>query len=304
MVKWLVVQSVLLNDQPFSHLTIQPFNHSAIYQLISYLRFLLRSGNAHGLHSPFVFGLYTDVIQHDGAYAAFAPIEARRQELLASSASLTVTDFGAGSRTGAGRQRRISDIARTAAKSPALAQLLFRLVNFQKPRLVLELGTSLGLTTAYLAAADARARVLTFEGCPQTAAVARETFAALRLGHVELIEGNLDATLAPTLAALPTPIDFAFFDGNHRYEPTLRYFEQCLAHRTEHSLFVLDDIHWSADMERAWTAVQQHPAVTVTVDLFDVGLVFFRPNQPKQHFTLRHHHPLDRLLDRARRLSA
>ena len=264
---------------------------------------MLRSGNAHGLHSPFVFGLYTNVIQHDGTYAAFAPIEARRQELLASPASLTVTDFGAGARTGAGRQRRLRDIARTAAKSPALAQLLFRLVNFQRPRLVLELGTSLGLTTAYLAAAAPRARVFTFEGCPQTAAVARETFAALRFNNIELIEGNFDATLAPTLAALTAPIDFAFFDGNHRYEPTLRYFEQCLAHRTEHSLFVLDDIHWSADMERAWAAVRQHPAVTLTIDLFDVGLVFFR-RQPKQHFTLRHHHPLDRLLDHARRLSA
>jgi len=275
-----------------------------LHQALSYLQFLLRSGNAHGLHSPFVFGLYTDVIQHDGAYAAFAPIEARRQALLASSDRITVTDLGAGSHTHAGRQRRVRDIARTAAKPPALAQLLFRLVNFQQPALVLELGTSLGLTTAYLAAADSRARVLTFEGCPQTAAKARETFAALHLRNVELVEGNLDDTLSPTLAALTKPIDVAFFDGNHRYEPTLRYFEQCLAHHTEDSLFILDDIHWSAEMEQAWAAVQQHPAVTVTIDLFYVGLVFFRRNQPKQHFTLRFDHPADRLLERARRLSA
>ncbi len=255
--------------------------------ILAYLRFRLRAGNAHGLHSPFVYSLYTTVICHNGSFAAFAPIEARRRALLKSPASLTVTDLGAGSHTGAGRVRRVADIARAAAKPPRLAQLLFRLVNHFRPAIVLELGTSLGLTTAYLAAADSRHHVITFEGCPNVAAAARENFAALDLGNVEVVEGNLDATLAPALARLPGPADFVFFDGNHRREPTLRYFAQCLAHRTDESVFVFDDIHWSAGMEQAWAAIKAHPDVTVTVDLFYVGLVFFRKNQPKQHFTLR-----------------
>ena len=258
-----------------------------MFQLLAYLRFWLRSGNAHGLHSPFVFGLYTSVVRHPGRYAPYARIEERRRQLLGSPVSINVTDLGAGSHTGAGRQRRVADIARTAAKSPKLAQLLFRLVNYLRPATVLELGTSLGLTTAYLAAADSRHRVVTFEGCPNVAAVARETLASLHLGNVEVVEGNLDHTLAPTLAALGAPVDFVFFDGNHRYEPTLRYFEQCLAHRTDESVFVFDDIHWSEDMERAWETIKAHPEVRLTVDLFYVGLVFFRKNQPKQHFWLR-----------------
>ena len=101
------------------------------------------------------------------------------------------------------------------------------------------------------------------------------------------MEGNIDHTLAPALAALAQPVDFAFFDGNHRYEPTLHYFELCLAHRTDDSVFVFDDIHWSADMERAWETIKAHPEVMLTVDLFYIGLVFFRKNQPKQHFWLR-----------------
>ena len=258
-----------------------------MFQLLAYLRFWLRSGNAHGLHSPFIFGLYTSVVQHTGQYGPYAAIEARRRQLLASPASISVTDFGAGSHTGAGRQRRVADIARTAAKPRKLAQLLFRLVNYLRPATVLELGTSLGLTTAYLAAADSRSRVVTFEGCPNVAAVARDTFAALSLNNVEVVEGNLDHTLAPALATLGAPVDFAFFDGNHRYEPTMRYFEQCLAHRTDQSVFVFDDIHWSEDMERAWETIQAHPDVRLTVDLFYIGLVFFRKNQPKQHFWLR-----------------
>lgn len=258
-----------------------------LFQLLAYLRFWLRSGNAHGLHSPFVFGLYTSVVRHTGAFAAYVAVEARRQQLLSSPVSIAVTDFGAGSHTGAGRQRRVADIARTAAKPPHLAQLLFRLVNHLKPTTILELGTSLGLTTAYLAAADSRHRVATFEGCPNVAAVARQTFATLRLGNIDIVEGNIDHTLAPALLALAGPVDFAFFDGNHRYEPTLRYFELCLAHRTDESVFVFDDIHWSAEMEQAWEAIKAHPEVTITVDLFYIGLVFFRRNQPKQHFWLR-----------------
>ena len=258
-----------------------------MHQILSYLRFWLRSGNAHGLHSPFVFGLYTSVVRHTGTFRAYAPIEARRQQLLSSPTSISVTDFGAGSHTGAGRQRRLADIARTAAKPPHLAQLLFRLVNYFRPSTILELGTSLGLTTAYLAAADSHHRVVTFEGCPNVAATARETFAALQLSNVAIVEGNIDHTLVPALLALNAPVDFAFFDGNHRYEPTLRYFELCLAHRTDKSVFVFDDIHWSAEMEQAWEVIKVHPEVTLTVDLFYIGLVFFRKNQPKQHFSLR-----------------
>jgi predicted O-methyltransferase YrrM len=262
-----------------------------LYQLFAYLRYwLLRSGNAHGLHSPFVFGLYTTVIRHTGEYAAFARIEKRRQALLASSQVLEVTDFGAGSQVAGagGRRRSVRDIARHAAKAPRLAQLLFRLVNHFQPRTILELGTSLGLTTAYLALADSRSQVVTFEGCPNTAAVARQTFEELAIKNVRLVEGNLDHTLPATLASLAQPLDFVFFDGNHRYEPTLRYFEQCLARAHEDSVFVLDDIHWSAEMEQAWVAIKAHPSVTVTIDLFYVGLVFFRKKQRREDFWLRY----------------
>ncbi len=227
------------------------------------------------------------MVRHTGTFGAYATVEARRTELLNSPASISVTDFGAGSHTGAGQERRIADIARTAAKPPHLAQLLFRLANYFRPATILELGTSLGLTTAYLAAADSRSQVVTLEGCPNVAAVAHETFAELHLTNISIVQGNIDDTLAPTLSALPTMVDFAFFDGNHRYEPTLRYFELCLAHRTDNSVFVFDDIHWSEEMERAWEAIKAHPDVTMTVDLFYIGLVFFRKNQPKQHFWLR-----------------
>lgn len=128
--------------------------------------------------------------------------------------------------------------------------------------------------------------MLTFEGCPQTAAVARRNFEQLGLQNVTVVVGDIDQTLAPQIAGL-TVIDFAFFDANHRYRPTVQYFETCLTRIHNDTVFVFDDIHWSSEMEQAWAFIKKHPAVSVTVDLFWVGLVFFRHEQPKQDFALR-----------------
>jgi predicted O-methyltransferase YrrM len=250
-----------------------------------FLLYRLRSFRLHGVHSPFVFDLYQHVIRHDGQYRAYQQIETLRKKLLQNKKVISVTDLGAGSRTSAANTRQIRDIAATAAKPPKYAQLLFRLVNHFQPQTVLELGTSLGLTTSYLAAARQKSRVITFEGCPNIAAQAANTFRQLRLPNIRLVTGHLDQTLPAALAELPA-VDFVYFDGNHRYEPTMRYFEACLAKRTEASVFILDDIYWSAEMVRAWRAICRHPDVTLSLDLFQVGLIFFRRHQPKQHFTL------------------
>jgi predicted O-methyltransferase YrrM len=164
--------------------------------------------------------------------------------------------------------------------------LLFRLVNFQQSATVLEIGTSFGLTTAYLAAANQQARVITLEGCPATAQIAQGNFKQLKLKNISLITGNFEETL-PALLSTTDQLDFVFFDGNHQYEPTLRYFEWCLAKRTAESIFVLDDIYWSKEMTRAWRAICARPEVMISIDLFYFGLVFFRDKQPKQHFTIK-----------------
>lgn len=250
-----------------------------------YLLYRLKSLRLHGVHSPFVFDLYENVIRHDGFFLAYQQIEDLRSQLLQDSSTLSVTDLGAGSRTGATKERQVASIARTSAKPAKYAQLLFRLVNHFQPRTVLELGTSLGLTTAYLAAARQQTQVITFEGCPNIAAAAKGHFRQLNLGNIQLVPGNLDQTLSATLPELAS-VDLVYFDGNHRYAPTLRYFESCLAKRTEDSVFIIDDIYWSAEMTRAWQEICRHPDVTLSIDLFHLGLIFFRRHQPKQHFTL------------------
>ncbi|GAB3962016.1 class I SAM-dependent methyltransferase [Spirosoma harenae] len=211
-----------------------------------------------------------------------------RKSLRKSRQLITITDFGAGSKINGSRQRTIGDIARHSQKPARFGRLLFRLIRRFEAKTIIDLGTSLGITTAYMAEATQSysGQVITFEGCPETASIARQNFDQLGIQNVELIVGNLDETLAHKIASLP-PIDFVFFDANHRYEPTVRYFETCLANIHNDTVFVFDDIHWSDEMEQAWAYVKTHSQVSVTVDLFWVGLVFFRKEQPEQHFVLR-----------------
>lgn len=253
-----------------------------------YIRYYFTAGNRHDVHSPFVFSLIEDVLLDKTPHAAFGEIEQLRKQLLASTETLQVTDLGAGSLISSGNERKVSDITRYAAKQPKFGQLFYRLAQYLQPKQLLELGTSMGLSTAYMAKAVPGAQVYTIEGCPNIAARARKNFDALQLHNITQVTGNFDTVLPDVLRQIQRP-DWVYIDGNHRKEPTLAYFEQCLRHVHEYSLLIFDDIHWTPDMEAAWHTIQQHPQVTVTIDLFFIGLVFFRKDfKVKQHFTLKY----------------
>lgn len=254
--------------------------------LFRYLNYILCSKDEHSIHSPFIFDLYTQVIRVKKRYYLFDKIESIWERLISSNRKITVTDFGAGSKAGNTREKEVATIVRRSEKPAQHAQVLFRLVERFKPSVTFDLGTSFGLTTLYLATASSKNRIITFEGCPQTASIARENFNLLKLKNIHLVEGNLDQTLDSQIASVPQ-IDFAFFDANHRYSPTLRYFQACLQKAHQDSVFVFDDIHWSEEMEKAWEEIKNHPRVMLTIDLFYMGLVFFRTQQPKQHFILK-----------------
>ncbi|MES2796772.1 MAG: class I SAM-dependent methyltransferase [Bacteroidota bacterium] len=255
--------------------------------IAAYLKFLYKSKNEHSIHSPFVFELYTKIILKKEKREEFLVIENLRKDQLENDQVIEIQDFGAGSKLNKGNFRRISEIAKNAEKSPKFGQLLFRLIEYFQPKTVLDLGTSLGISTLYQEAAlTEKAKIYSFEGCPQTANEASKLFDKATNNTIEQIVGNLDQTLKTQLAQLQT-VDFVFFDANHRYEPTIRYFTLCLEKATEQSVFVFDDIHWSAEMEQAWLQIKQDSRVMITIDLFWVGLVFFRTNQPKQDFVLR-----------------
>jgi predicted O-methyltransferase YrrM len=249
--------------------------------------FTASNGKGHGIHSPFVFDFVINVLNDKTSYPAYQSIEKIRKQLLSDSTVIEVEDFGAGSSVIKTNKRVVSAIAASSLKPKKYAQLLYRIVAYYKPETIVELGTSFGITTDYLAAANETTKVFTCEGSAAIASIAKQNFEVLQLKNVRLIEGDFAKTLSPLLANL-SKIDFAFADGNHRKEPTLNYFQQLLNHSTATTILVFDDIHWSAEMEGAWNAIKQHPQVTLTIDLFFIGIVFINPDfKIPQHFSIR-----------------
>jgi predicted O-methyltransferase YrrM len=254
-----------------------------------YLQYYLTASNGkgHGIHSPFVFDFITGVLNDRRRYPAYARVEQLRARLAADARLLAVEDFGAGSVTGAKKERSIADITRNAVRPKKYGQLLYRVAAYYKPHYILELGTSVGLTSSYLALANEQAIVTTVEGSPAIAELARENFKQLELSSIALYNRPFDECL-PRIIQHHPHLDFVFIDGNHRMEPTLSYFNSLLPAMHERSVIVFDDIHWSRDMEQAWESVKNHPQVMLTIDLFFIGLVFFRKEfKVKQDFTIR-----------------
>ena len=217
---------------------------------------------------------------------AMRRIESLRDELLSSNEQLTVTDFGAGSRVFREPIRPVARMAHVVLKAKHEARSLYGLVDAVQPKVMLELGTSFGITSLYLAAAAQSGTLMTLEGDPATAAIAKRVFHSSKTKNIKLFEGTFEDSLPIVLPAIPR-LDVVFFDGNHQKEPTLRYFELCLTKIHDHTVFVFDDINWSQEMAEAWIQIKAHPAVKATVDAFVFGIVLFSPTRRKRHFTIR-----------------
>ena len=264
-----------------------------LFQIKSYLNFLWNSKNQHGVHSPFVFDLVTKCFYDKKSKPEYSILKKYRKSLLENKDFIEVTDFGAGSRVFKSNKRRISDIAKTAGISPKRAELLFRITNYFQPENILEIGTSLGLATSALSLGNKNSKITSLEGCPETFAVTKKMF---QVSGFKLIDTNfnniefssyLNNLKLETLNNKEQILDLIYFDGNHSKTATLDYFELLLPTISNETVWIFDDIHWSEDMEEAWKIIKNHPKVTVTIDTFQWGIVFFRYEQEKEHFIIR-----------------
>ncbi|MDD4993442.1 MAG: class I SAM-dependent methyltransferase [Paludibacter sp.] len=242
-----------------------------------------RNTGGYGVHSPFLFQFTRFVLREKHAFYSFQSIENLRSALRKDNREVHITDFG----TGTDRSETISRILAKAVQSPKYSQLLFRIIHYFKAQHILELGTSLGITTAYLASVSSDSECVSLEGSPEIAAVAKENLRKLKLSNVEIVVGDIDTTLADVLAKAEK-LDFVYFDANHRSEAVLNFFKQCLPKAHKQTVMVFDDIYWSDDMEHAWDEIKSHPAVNSTIDLFQLGIVFFNDDLHKKHYKMRY----------------
>lgn len=276
----------MLMANVFPTLTTMYSKAQIAYKFLNY-HFTSLNSKGHGTHSPFVFHFIRHVLNNKQSFPEYKRVEEQREKLLADSTLLTIEDFGAGSTISKSNQRTVASIAKNAAKPKKFGQLLFRMVREYQPKTILELGTSLGITTSYLSLAKPDAKIVTLEGSSAVAEKAKQNFQSLQLGNISLIEGNFDETLTTLVSGLST-VDFCFIDGNHRREPTERYFRQLLPKLHNDSILIFDDIHWSLEMEDAWQSIKTHPSATCSIDLFFIGIILFRKEFfEKQDFVIR-----------------
>jgi predicted O-methyltransferase YrrM len=257
--------------------------------ILKWIKYFLLSSNrrGHGIHSPFVYQFTREILMDRHPYDAFSKIETLRKKLTRDKRIISVVDSGAGTHGRTRPENSVSDIANRSLSTRKFGRLLYRLSNYYKPGWIIELGSSLGISAAYLASGSENTKVLTIEGDPSIAAIANENLKELGLGHVRIINGNFDDLLPGILKDNP-PANLVFIDGNHRKEPLLDYFEQFMGHVDSPALIIIHDIHWSTEMEEAWAIIQADERVKLSIDIFSAGLLFFRDElKVRQKFVIR-----------------
>ena len=256
-----------------------------IHSAKAYLKYWLKAKDEHSVHSPYIFNLINQVLYDTNSFYKFEEIEGIRNVLLNSKISFDFQDFGAGSTIIKGERRFVKDIAKWGTVNARQGTILFKLAHFIKPKVVLELGTSLGFSTMYLASGTT-GQIHTIEADKTLLELSKQNFKQLKLKNIESYQGTFNDVL-PTILKPGTLIDIAFIDGHHDREATLNYFKQIVPFMSKSGVLIFDDIHWSKGMTEAWKDICQSNEVTVSIDLFNMGLVFLNPDFTKQHFVLK-----------------
>lgn len=255
-----------------------------IFHLIKeWIQYFHLKVDEHALHSPFFYDFYRDLLKEPQMINGNIEIENLRKEFLESTQEIEVNDLGAGSQIENTPNRKVSNIAKYSLSSTKFSVFLYRLIKKYKLKNILELGTSLGINTAYMALAK-DVQIVSMEGDESIIQLAEKHLN--KKENINLMFGNIDGLLPNYLKGLNEPLDLVYIDANHTYEATIRYFKLLLKNKHQFSIFIFDDIHWSSGMTKAWKEIKKHSEVTASIDLFDAGIIFFNQQLNQQHLVL------------------
>ena len=255
-----------------------------IHRVKEFLSYQQRAQTKYYIHSPFVYQFYLNVLEGIDS-DQLQQIKTLHSRLVQNYDKILVNDMGASPGT---KEKIVSDLAAKASMPYKYGSVLFHLVKYFSPHTIIELGTCLGIGTAYMAAASTSAHITTIEGSKSLTELAGQNFNKLKLHNIDQLTGNFDDLLPEVLSYIDR-VDMAFIDGNHRYEPTLRYFELLMAKANEKTILIFDDIYWSTEMTEAWEKIKQDKRVSLTLDIYRLGIVFLHKEKlAKEDFTLRY----------------
>lgn len=257
------------------------------FPYFSGLKFYWDAQTIYSAHSPFVYDFFVNVLNNHSWEEELIAIESEREKLLSSNASISFKDYGAGSSVGQNRANRIvREVAKNSLSGQWQCRIMYNLIRHYKAVEILEIGTSFGISTAYLSLGAPHGQITSLEGNPASVDIAQKVWNNMSLKNIEIILGNFDQTLQPSIANI-VKVDLAFIDGNHRKKATVDYYHFLKAKHHKNSIFVIDDIYWSKEMNDAWKKIIRDQDVAFSIDLFRMGILFFDHSiMEKQHFKL------------------
>lgn len=260
-----------------------------LYRFAAFIGYYLfaRHSKGHGIHSPFVFRLITEVLRNKTDDVIVCNIENIRKKLLADSRIILVEDPGGGSVILKNNMRKVSDITRYSSIPRKYGMLLYNMAKEFGKKVIIELGTSFGISTMYLAAADTDAVVHTIEGSDAVADIAESNFAQAGFNNITLHRGKFEEVFPSLISKTGSP-GLVFIDGDHTREHVLNYFGMISKSALQETVLIIDDINYSREMAEAWNEIKRSENVSITVDLFRTGLVFFRKGIAKCDYVIRY----------------
>ena len=208
-----------------------------------------------------------------------------KKELLQNISGVEVSDFGAGSKPISSSRKKISKTAKYVVISNKKALQLMNLIQYFKPKYILEVGSSLGISTAVMSTMSQTTTITSLQECQETGNIAKQMFKKYLMCNIKLVIEGFETSLSRELKR--KTFDFIYFDRNHSKRATIEYFKLIALSIKNDAVLVVDDIHRSKGMEQAWNHIKSHPKVTVTIDTYHWGLVFFHKGQEKERFTIR-----------------
>lgn len=256
------------------------------YRASAFIRFLLKSKTKHDAHSPYLFKFIEEVFESKDSPTQISELLLFKKKLLKNNLPIHVFDFGTGSEKYPEYTTSIRNQAKRSLKSDKEVHLFNRLTHWFKPQIVIELGTSFGITTMAIAKASPDGIIYTLEGCPNTSGIAKSAFNQFQCTNINLVTGNINDTLNLVLSDL-THVDLAFIDANHNFKNTLEYYFKIKPLLNRNSLIIFDDIHWSKGLNRAWNEIILDDDIRLSVETWNLGFAFLNPDLSKQHFVLR-----------------
>ena len=245
---------------------------------------MLKSKNQHGIHSPFVYDLVTKCFYDSKKQGAYKTLRAYRNKTIQHKKIIPITDFGSNYRVFKSKERKVSTVTKNAKITLKKQKLLYRVISYFKPDTILELGTSIGLGTIAMSIANPSSKLITMEECPNTSKLAQHYFNEFGLKNIYLKNSTVEDFFKIKSSI---KYDIVFINENHNKEDIINYFNILSDKINNDSILIFDGIYWNIKMTEAWNQIKGNPKVTLSIDTYYWGFIFFRIEQEKQHFTIR-----------------